>query len=72
MLPNFTRELVTLGANDRERARLLGVSPRTITDYKAGKFPRILMALAERPDLAQALLNDAQALQKQNEEKDER
>ena len=59
MLTNFTQQLVKLGSNDRDRATALGVSPRTITDYKAGKFPRILIALAERPELAQALLIDA-------------
>jgi hypothetical protein len=67
MLPNFTQKLVTLAPNDRERAKLLGVSPRTITDYKAGKFPRILIALAEWPELAQALLSDAQALKEKAE-----
>lgn len=67
MLERFTEKLVGLAANDRDRAKALGVSARTITDYKAGKFPRILMTLAERPELAQALLHDAQAFKKEGE-----
>ena len=41
-------EIVRLGDDDKERAVALGVSPRTITEYKAGRFPRIITALLEK------------------------
>jgi hypothetical protein len=44
----LAQEVINLGRDDKERAKVLGVSPRTITDYKAGKFPRAVMALLER------------------------
>lgn len=41
-------EVINLGRDDKARAKALGVSPRTITDYKAGKFPKIVTSLLER------------------------
>ena len=49
---NITDQLVARiiaqGADDKARARALGVSARTITEYKAGRMPRILKNLLER------------------------
>ena len=44
----LVREIVQMGSDDKERAAALGVSPRTITEYKAGRFPRIITILLER------------------------
>jgi hypothetical protein len=44
----LAREIINLGRDDKERAKALGVSLRTITDYKAGKFPRIITSLLEK------------------------
>lgn len=54
-LTELINEINRMGANDRERAQRLGVSVRTITEYKAGRFPRIIFALAENPNLITAL-----------------
>ena len=39
--------IVSLGPTDKARAQALGVSMRTVTDYKAGKIPRIVISLLE-------------------------
>jgi len=44
----LAQEIINLGIDDIERANALGVSVRTITDYKAGKFPRIITSLLEK------------------------
>jgi hypothetical protein len=51
-----------LGPTDTVRARRLGVSLRTLLDYKRGRFPRIVSALLERPDLVMALAADSHTL----------
>lgn len=40
--------IIAQGSSDKARAKALGVSPRTITDYKAGRVPRIVRSLLER------------------------
>lgn len=57
---NFGREITQLGATDKERATALGVSPRTITEYKKGQLPKILRVVASNPKLLSALLADLQ------------
>lgn len=47
-IQKLIHEVIALGRDDKARAEALGVSPRTITDYKTGKFPRIVIALLER------------------------
>ena len=44
----LAQEITNLGRDDKERAKALGVSLRTITDYKAGRFPRIITSLLEK------------------------
>lgn len=39
--------IIAQGHDDKSRAKALGVSPRTITDYKSGKVPRIVTKLLE-------------------------
>jgi hypothetical protein len=48
VIQQLAQEVINLGRDDRERARVLGVSQRTITDYKAGRFPRIITSLLEQ------------------------
>lgn len=57
-LPNFQEALKNLGANDDERARVLGVDDRTIRWWRA-REPRIIRILASHPTLAAALAEDA-------------
>ena len=59
-LESFRRAIAQLPGTDRERAKRLGVGLRTLTEYKAGRFPRIIRALAEHPDLARSLAGDLQ------------
>lgn len=56
---SFHQAILDMGATDEERAKKLGISIRTITEYKAYKYPRIVRALAKHPVLVQALLQDA-------------
>jgi hypothetical protein len=44
----LVERIVALGESDKARARALGVSPRTITEYKSGRVPRIVRSLLER------------------------
>lgn len=60
ILTNLAHAIVKLGATDQERADVLGVSRRTVVSYKRGDLPRIVLALAERPELVQALVVDTQ------------
>lgn len=39
--------IVSLAPSDKARAQTLGVSMRTITDYKSGKIPRIVLSMIE-------------------------
>lgn len=59
--PNFVDALKRLAKNDPERAQKLGVSPRTLTRYRAGQLPPPLDQMIDYPDLLSALLSDAQA-----------
>lgn len=47
-IQHLIREVVNLGNNDKARAKALGVSPRTISEYKSGQFPRIVLSLIEQ------------------------
>jgi hypothetical protein len=47
-IQKLVNEVINLGRDDKARAKALGVSPRTISDYKAGKFPRIVVSLLEQ------------------------
>ena len=40
--------IILLGPTDKARATALGVSMRTVTDYKAGKIPRIVRSMLEQ------------------------
>lgn len=40
--------IIAQGDDDLTRAQALGVSRRTITEYKAGKVPRIVRSLLDR------------------------
>lgn len=44
--------IIALGPTDKARAKTLGVSMRTITDYKTGKIPRIVISLIEQGIIA--------------------
>lgn len=61
-LLEFQETLDRLGPNDAERAKVLGVSERTIRLWKA-KAPRIIQIIATNPALAQALAKDAESNQ---------
>lgn len=62
---HFLEALDRLGANDAERAKVLGVSTRTITRWRRGDLPAAVQAVV-RPELLAGLLLDvagpAQAL----------
>jgi hypothetical protein len=47
-IDDLAQRIVEQGPDDKARAKSLGVSPRTITEYKAGRVPRIVRALIER------------------------
>lgn len=47
-IQQLVKEVISLGINDKARAKALGVSQRTITEYKSGQFPRIILSLLER------------------------
>ncbi|NCC30540.1 MAG: hypothetical protein EOM24_00790 [Chloroflexia bacterium] len=40
--------IIAQGHDDKSRAHALGVSIRTITDYKAGRVPRVVKTLLEK------------------------
>jgi hypothetical protein len=44
----LTQRIIALGDDDQARAEALGVSRRTITEYKAGNLPRIVRNLLDR------------------------
>lgn len=58
-LTNFQEILKQLGSNDIERARVLGVTERTVRLWRKNE-PRIIRLIASRPDLARALAQDAE------------
>lgn len=58
--PHYLAAIDSLGTTDRIRAQRLGVSVRTVTDYKAGKYPRIIDTLVRNPILLEALMRDVQ------------
>ncbi len=41
----LVQRIMEQGTDDKARAKALGVSTRTITEYKGGKVPRIVRAL---------------------------
>lgn len=45
---HLVKRIIEQGNSDKERAKALGVSPRTITEYKSGRVPRIVRSLLER------------------------
>lgn len=59
---HFQQALYALAPTDRERAQKLGVSLRTIVEYRAGRLPRALYTLVHSTALADALARDAQQL----------
>lgn len=63
-LPNFQEALKNLGANDDERALVLGLDDRTVRGWRA-KEPRIIHILAAHPVLIHALAKDACTLVEQ-------
>lgn len=57
--PNFLEELQSLGPNDKERAKRLGVTTRTLTNWRR-ELPEPIARLMERaPHLIKALADDA-------------
>jgi hypothetical protein len=50
-----------LGENDKERAARLRVTPRTVTEYKAGRIPEKWRKLMYNISVLEALLEDARA-----------
>jgi hypothetical protein len=59
---HFQHALHALAPTDRERAHKLGVSLRTIVEYRAGRLPRALFTLVHSTALADALARDAHHL----------
>jgi hypothetical protein len=57
-LSKFQEVLRQLGANDIERAKVLGVSERTVRLWREQE-PRIIRIIAAHPVLAHALAEDA-------------
>jgi hypothetical protein len=58
--PQFTEQLHSLGNTDQERCNALGVPLRTLTRYKQGRIPSVLLRLAHHPTLVLALVRDLQ------------
>lgn len=58
----FRAALDAVAPTDRERCAILGIHPRTLTRYKAGQLPPPLPELMRRPELLQALAQDAKRL----------
>jgi hypothetical protein len=62
-LPNFSQSILQLGSNEHERARQLGVSARTVQNWRYGKnLPPFALALLRHPELAFALWQDTQCV----------
>lgn len=59
--PNFAQALLALAPNLEERARLLGVSKRSVTNYLAGRFLPPAEKLKRFPALDHALDRDIAA-----------
>jgi predicted transcriptional regulator len=59
--PNFAKALTALAPNAKERARLLGVSERSITNYLAGRFLPPVEVVKRFPELDRALDRDIAA-----------
>lgn len=57
-LASFQETLKQLGPDDVARAKILGVSERTVRLWRA-KEPRIIRIIAANPALAHALAKDA-------------
>lgn len=53
----FQNELAKLGANDSERAQVLGVNNKTVERLRCS-LPSTLAPLLRYPQLLQAILND--------------
>jgi hypothetical protein len=65
--PQFSRfhaVLHQLGANDTERAERLGVTTRTLTNWRKS-LPKHVIRLAQEPELLKALADDASEDQEQ-------
>ena len=45
---HLVERIIAQGSTDKDRAKALGVSVRTITEYKSGRVPRIVRSLLER------------------------
>lgn len=58
-LENFTKALLALGKTDNERAKVLGVSVRSVLRYKANTVLPNVEQLLPHPSLLHALAADA-------------
>lgn len=59
--PRARAALAALGSSDEERAKALGVSVRTLKEYKAGRWPRNVMRLLCTPRIPEVLLEEIRA-----------
>lgn len=59
---NFIIALMSLGCNDQERARALGISTKSIGRYRDGLLPEPLRRMMQYPILIEALAADAVVL----------
>jgi len=55
----FPQALTFMGASSTDRARLLGVSRRSVKRYEQNQLPQVLLVLIDHPLLLGALLLDA-------------
>jgi len=58
---NITEIVESIGDNDEDRAKKLGVSVRTIYRYKNGQMPS-LQVLMRNTELAKLLLSDKESV----------
>lgn len=61
--PAFYESIMGLGSNDTERAKVLGISERSLQSWRAGKLPKNVARMLKRPSVLQALVEDAKAIQ---------
>lgn len=60
-LQSFRAALERLAPRHKDQAKELEIPIRTLTEYKAGRLPKLVRRLMQHPDLLEGLLDDARA-----------
>jgi hypothetical protein len=63
----FLLELSKLGQTDKQRSMALGVTTKTIERYRAGQLPSIIVKMKKFPRLLHALAEDAENAEAEQE-----